>query len=60
MEEGVKRNGAKANFVAGVLGEEDTTGVLYLEFENSASQACENPILYFKALRETLAACLNL
>lgn len=61
MEEGVLIDSQRTTYIAGVLGDIQKAGVLYLELSTAASSDPEmNPLLLFKALRQTLGDCLNL
>ena len=54
-------SGDTVSFIAGALGNQQKTGVLYVELgDRLESKASADPLLYFKALRQALCDSLNL
>jgi len=61
MEEDVDAKGGRIIYIAGVLGETQRMGVLYLEASKELlQQELTNPMLLYKALRDAINDCLNL
>jgi HDOD domain len=51
----------KVQYIAGVLGETQRAGLLYVHIDdNVASLRSKSPITYYKALRQALADCLGI
>ena len=52
--------GEQITMMAGALGNNQRVGVLYLEIASTATRPNYDPTVVFKAVRQTLADCLNL
>ncbi len=61
MEDNQQRDDELVSFIVGSLGYSKKVGVLYLELgTRTATNPKANPMLYFKAILQALADCLNL
>lgn len=60
-QEGTIINGERVSYVAGLIGNAEKAGVLYLEFFDGRADSPGNEVLLvFKAIRQCLSDCLNL
>ncbi|RMG43546.1 MAG: HDOD domain-containing protein [Candidatus Dadabacteria bacterium] len=61
MEEQVELDGRIVSYIAGVIGETQRAGVLYLEISDDLLNGQNsNPLYYFKAICQALSDCLTL